>query len=225
MVIATGTSSANAGRYDRLEDAADRYREAVSDFEDRAEDVRTVDRHTLRWIDRLEDAASDLRSATRRPEHSQRLLTRFAEVESLQVQVESAVFGIRCPLVESHLRPCWQVVLLRFDQLSAEVGRFRATCFGAAPQIHPRHHSSRHPGHFDRHRGGDPFGSFSRNFPGGSVQRDFSRGFGSPFPPTIPFSSSSIRSSRSPFDAGPPISPRQSFGAALIGSLLQRAMD
>jgi len=225
MIVAMGTSSAMAGHYDRLEDAADRYRDAVSDFEDHAEDVRTVDRQTLRWIDRLEDAASDLRSASRRPEHSQRLLARFAEVESLQFQVERAVFGRRCPLIEAHLRPCWEGVLLQFDRLAAEVSRYQSTCYRTDPRFDSRHRSLRPADHYSHRRGGNPYGYYQRSQPRTPTQPGFSRSFGSPFPSASPFSNPSIGSSRTPFDSMPPGPPGRQFGAALIGSLLQRALD
>lgn len=121
VLIAACSASASAQDSRSLYYAADQYRDAVVHFEDEARRVPSLDRFTLRLIDRLEDQTSDLRSTSRRVSDLSRLLYEFNEVQSLQPRVEQAVFGTGCPIIQAALGSCWNEVTLAYTLLASEI--------------------------------------------------------------------------------------------------------
>lgn len=121
VLIAACSASASAQDARSLYYAADQYREAVVHFEDEARRVPSLDRFTLRLIDRLEDQTSDLRSASRRVSDLSRLLYEFNEIQSLQPRVEQAVFGTGCPIIQAALGSCWNEVVVAYSRLASEI--------------------------------------------------------------------------------------------------------
>ncbi|TWT92482.1 hypothetical protein [Neorhodopirellula pilleata] len=120
-LIVTCSTSASAQDARSLYLAADQYRDAIVHFEDEANRVRTIDRFSLRLIDRLEDQTSDLRSATRRVSDLSRVLYEFNEVQSLHQRVPEAVFASGCPIIRAALGPCWNEAEVAYRLLANEV--------------------------------------------------------------------------------------------------------
>ncbi len=73
--------------------AASQYREAVVYFEKLVVAVRGIQRTDERLVDKLEEATKRLRLAARNPRHSSRLRKEWSEIQTLQYQVESVIFG------------------------------------------------------------------------------------------------------------------------------------
>lgn len=121
IAVLAGPQTAQAGHDSPLYIAADRYRDAVSHFEDEARRVRTIDRSVLRLIDDFEDQTGDLRSAARHPDRSDRLAREFNDVRFLQAQTEQAVFGTGCPIIAQALTPCWGDVLNSYAVLQQQI--------------------------------------------------------------------------------------------------------
>ncbi|MCC9654269.1 hypothetical protein [Rhodopirellula halodulae] len=188
--VVAGSQTAQAGHNSPLYDATDRYRDAVSHFEDEARRVRTIDRDVLRLIDDFEDQTSDLRSAARHPDRTYRLAQEYNQAQFLQSQTERAVFGSRCPIIAERLSPCWNDVLSAFAFVQQQmayvqpyvVGR-PGTCgldHGAAYGISPYRSSKPvaypYRGSLNRtSRAPDP-----RDFYRGSPRNDFRRDLPTP---------------------------------------------
>lgn len=128
-LIAASSTSVSAQDARSLYLAADQYRDAVVHFEDEAHQIRTIDRFSLRLIDRLEDQTSDLRSATRRVSDVSRVLNEFNEVDSLHRRVPEAVFASGCPIIQAALGPCWNEVEVAYRLLANEIRVWQASVY------------------------------------------------------------------------------------------------
>lgn len=73
--------------------AASQYRDRVLFFEQLVRNVRGVQRIDERLVDRFEEATKRLRLAARNPRHPNRLRKEWSEIQPLQFQVESTIFG------------------------------------------------------------------------------------------------------------------------------------
>lgn len=129
VLIAACSTSASAQDPRSLYLAADQYRDAIVHFEDEARQVRTIDRFSLRLIDRLEDQTSDLRSATRRVSDVSRVLAEFNEIQSLHQRVPEAVFATGCPIIRAALGPCWNEAEVAFRLLANEMRVLQSTFY------------------------------------------------------------------------------------------------
>ena len=110
------TSTASA-RYRPVYDAADRYRDAVKDFERlvfRADDMGRVER-TL--ADSLEDQTSRVKSEARDLDRPDRLSRELEAASRLHTQVEQLILGDPRRPSLAVLIPAWQNVEIAFDQL------------------------------------------------------------------------------------------------------------
>jgi len=147
--------SARASQRDTILRAANAYRAAVTHFTTEVRRSRHVDRHTVRLVSRLEDKSSDLRSAARRPTIIHRLLSEYTQVESLQYEVEVAVFGHGDPNVAFNLGGCWEEVvccqqlfavqLQRLQQGNARIPTRRASYSLLPSTSHPSVPQHAHP--------------------------------------------------------------------------------
>lgn len=135
LAIATMTLSApqlaSAGHDSPLYEAACNYREAAKDFERVVDRSRYVSRVQRDLADDLEDASSDLRSAARRPERRTELVTTWQQVQFIQSQVETVIFGNpNCPS-RVDLLPCWQEVLCAAAAFEEQLALLPACGVGA----------------------------------------------------------------------------------------------
>ncbi|KLU02582.1 putative signal peptide and transmembrane protein [Rhodopirellula islandica] len=142
IAVLAGPQTAQAGHDSPLYIAADHYRDAVSHFEDEARRVRTIDRTVLRLIDDFEDQTSDVRSAARHPDRSDRLAREFNDVQFLQARTEQAVFGSGCPIIAQALTPCWGDVLGSFAALQQQMAYVQPYVSGRPALNCDVHHGS-----------------------------------------------------------------------------------
>lgn len=131
LIAACSTTTASAQDSRSLYLAADQYRDAMVHFEDEARRVPSIDRFTLRMIDRLEDQTSELRSATWRVTDLSRVLYEFNEIQSLHPRVEDAVFGSGCPIVRAALGPCWNEATIAYQILAGEIQRLQTPAYSS----------------------------------------------------------------------------------------------
>ncbi|WP_233215300.1 hypothetical protein [Rhodopirellula bahusiensis] len=144
VAVLAGPQTAQAGHDSPLYVAADRYRDAVSHFEDEARRVRSLDRGVLRLIDDFEDQTSDVRSAARHPDRSDRLAREFNDVQFLQAQTEQAVFGSGCPIIARALTRCWSDVLGSFAALQQQMAYVQPYVSARPAVTCDVHHQSRY---------------------------------------------------------------------------------
>ncbi|MEM6472849.1 MAG: hypothetical protein AAF802_25030 [Planctomycetota bacterium] len=136
-----GTPSAQAGNNCPVFCSADRYREAVVDFERHVQRVRYVARCDERLVDDLEDSTSRLRSAARQLSRTDRLCQRFAETDALHRQVEAVFFGSGVYPPDPRLEACWVAVVRSYEALAFEFNQlpcyraYRTRNGGCAPNL------------------------------------------------------------------------------------------
>lgn len=146
VLIAACSANATAQDTRTLYYAADQYRDAVVRFEDTARRVPSLDRFTLRLIDRLEDQTSDLRSASRRVSDLSRLLYEFNEIQSLQPRVQQAVFGTGCPIIRGALASRWNDVVVAYSRLAAEIQSIQSPLYQSGYGSRPNYEYSLNSG-------------------------------------------------------------------------------
>ncbi|MEO1616754.1 MAG: hypothetical protein AAFV88_12930 [Planctomycetota bacterium] len=119
-----GSQRVDAGNDCPVFCAADRYREAVREFERHVLRARYVARCDERLTDALEDSTSRLRSAARQLNRPERICQRFVETDTLHRQVESVFFlsGVYPP--DPRLEACWQAVARAYEPLAFELSQF-----------------------------------------------------------------------------------------------------
>ncbi len=225
-----GPNAAEAGHDSPIYCAAERYREAVRDFERHVLRTPRIAHCDERLVDDLEDSTSRLRSAARDPHRLERLFDRFHETESLHHRVEAVFFlqGVYPP--DPALADCWRPVAYAFAALVEQIQCLGGQChvtnrprsgligppasFGAAPPFAGRAPGFGAPGRFpgnphrqpdwSRHGDVDRFrgpGRVHPGFPGGATLQRDARG--------VPLSRRDI-------------STPQQLRSAILGALLQR---
>lgn len=103
--------------------SAERYREAVREFERHVQRVRYVARCDERLVDDLEDSTSRLRTAARQLNRLDRLCQRFAETDFLHQQVEGVFFGSGVYPPDPRLDACWLNVARTYQALAFEMNQ------------------------------------------------------------------------------------------------------
>ncbi|MBB3207855.1 hypothetical protein FHS27_003682 [Rhodopirellula rubra] len=111
--------------------AAQQYHDAVAHFSEETHRSRSVDSFTLRLIDRLDSQAATVERSASRANGMSRIIYEFNEIESLQPQVEAAVFGVGSPVARSAFGDCWNEVRVAFAALSREMQQLRAPAYGS----------------------------------------------------------------------------------------------
>lgn len=227
---ATLAPEASAGHDSPIYCAADRYRDAVCDFERHVYRARYVSKCDERLVDQLEDSTSRLRSAARDCDRPDRLFARFAETDSLHRQVEARLFGHGHYPHDPKLWHCWGQVTHAYREVVCQI---RTLQRGHHP-IHGYHTTQRPPAPVYTAKppryNPDPF--YRSDY--GPTFR--SETFG-PRPALSGPTGRSIQGRTSPsigaqlqrrYPTAPPTrypSSREEIGAALIGALLQRALN
>ena len=219
-------SQAVAGHETPLYQAACHYREAVREFERGVFRAHCFGHYDERLVDRLEDATSRLRSATRHPEKIDRLLYEWDEVQSLQPRVAAAIFNPDRYPHHPELAVCWQRVTCAGQQLANELLTLQIPL--------PRHHhiAPPHIRSYDR----VPAATFEGQPPRFPVTRPNlgSHGFVAPPRPSDRANyggeiSVARRGGPHPQSHASPanrVEPsRRDVGAALVGAMLTRLLD
>lgn len=112
--------------------AALEYREAVRHFERSVIRSRYLHRQHERAADDLEDATSQLRTAARHTERTQRLFETWEKIVYLHHRAEAVVFADpTCPSA-TELVDCWSAAQFAFDQVAHEI----AGCGWHSPHHH-----------------------------------------------------------------------------------------
>jgi hypothetical protein len=127
-----GPDAAQAGHDSPIYCAAERYREAVRDFERHVLRTPRIAHCDERLVDDLEDSTSRLRSAARDPHRLDRLFERFHETEALHHRVEALFFlqGVYPP--NPALADCWRPVAYAFAALVEQIRCLGGQCHVAA---------------------------------------------------------------------------------------------
>ena len=107
-----------------LADAACDYRDAVKQFERDVYDFRYIEHYQRRLVNRLEDAACDLHSASRRLDRLERLECTWDDVLALHTRVRSELFGSSCSnRAAASLARSWQCVERSLRNVKIEIDR------------------------------------------------------------------------------------------------------
>lgn len=130
ILASVGISETRAGT--PLCEAASEYNEAVRHFEIAIYE-RGFDHYTKRLVQRLEDAAIEMRSASHQPSQLDRLLHAWEDIQLLHPRVEAYGFRARssCSIrADSRLQDRWERVNCAYRDLAREI----ACLLGEHPQ-------------------------------------------------------------------------------------------
>jgi hypothetical protein len=242
------TETADAGHDPPVYCAAERYREAVREFERHVLDVRYIARCDERLVDDLEDSTARLRSAARHCDRPDRLFERFCETERLHRRVEWVFFSSGKYARNIELERCWRHVHHSYGTLVEEIRRLGV----GHPHGHRPPHFSHHGTHDGNGRGSrfhpDPFyrseftptfrpetfgprpalSSRSKLSPHAAASQRPTSHYRSARPNLSPVSPLGVQLQRNPRSIVPARKTIQSptdLRAAIVGALLQRAFD
>ena len=123
-------TSVQAGHDSPLTNAARAYRDAVVDFERNVIRARYIDRYDVRLVDDLEDATSELRSASRDPFRGNRFAHAWQDVSDLHRRVEASLFGRGNYRIDPQLARCWATVVCAYTDLIAQVNYLDNHAYG-----------------------------------------------------------------------------------------------
>ncbi|MEM7557583.1 MAG: hypothetical protein AAF394_00540 [Planctomycetota bacterium] len=130
ILASVGISETRAGT--PLCEAASEYNEAVRHFEIAIYE-RGFDHYTKRLVQRLEDAAIEMRSASHQPNQLDRLLHAWEDIQLLHPRVEAYAFRARSSCqtrADTGLQECWERVNCAYRDLGKEI----ACSLGEHPQ-------------------------------------------------------------------------------------------
>lgn len=130
ILASVGISETRAGT--PLCEVASEYNEAVRHFEIAIYD-RGFDHYTKRLVQRLEDAAIEMRSASHQPNQLDRLLHAWEDIQLLHPRVEAYAFRARSSCQtrnDTGLQECWERVNCAYRDLGEEI----ACLLGEHPQ-------------------------------------------------------------------------------------------
>lgn len=233
VLLAAESKPALAGHDSPIYCAAERYREAVRDFERHVLRTRYIARCDERLVDDLEDSTSRLRSAARDLGRLDRLFERFAETDALHCRVEAVFFLQSTYPPNPELDACWRPVAhayhLLVEQMRCLGGHHHGghvSSFGSARHAHPVRPSppivipappAVAPGPFYGNRLGDRARSFPQTGRFPATGRTPATGR-IPFPgaATLQRGASEVPFSRRD------VSTRDQLRNAILGALLQR---
>lgn len=101
-----------------LYELAKRYESSVENFEKLVLAVRGIDHADEKVVDRLDDAAADVRLAAKNPRHQNRLFHRWQTAKKWHAEVEQRIFGKYTP--NHDLMVSWQIVRYHYDLFAEE---------------------------------------------------------------------------------------------------------